>query len=152
VTSTVPDVIASVPAGGVASPLRWRFTLQSMWERKLDEVIALSGACAGTSVAGGDLPADDTTLPPLRLYRRAARAYEDLAALADAIARADAGTYGVCAGCGRPMADEWLAHDPVVRRCPGCSLPPPRGAAGGAQVVSVTTGICHSNCSTTWPA
>ena len=111
---------ARTPAG-----LRWRLTLQRRWERKLEEVVALAGACQGVSAAGDDLPGDGAALPSFRLYCRAAAAYEDLAAVADAIHRADAGTYGLCGRCKRPMADQVLADDPLRQYCAPCALRQP---------------------------
>lgn len=35
-----------------------------------------------------------------------------------ALRRLDEGTYGTCEVCAGPLADERLAVDPVVRRCP----------------------------------
>jgi hypothetical protein len=105
--------------------LRWRLTLQRRWDRKLDEVVALAGACQGVSAAGDDLPGDGAALPSFRLYCRAAAAYEDLAVIADAIDRADAGTYGRCGRCKRPMADQVLADDPLRQYCAPCTLRQP---------------------------
>jgi RNA polymerase-binding protein DksA len=39
----------------------------------------------------------------------------------DALARLDAGTYGVCEQCGRPIAPERLAARPFARRCITCA-------------------------------
>jgi RNA polymerase-binding transcription factor DksA len=142
------DAVASPAVGGAVSPLRWRFTLESLWERKVNEVNALAGACLGVSAAGDDLPADGASLPSFRLYRRAARAYEELAAVADAIERVDAGTYGVCSDCGRLMPDEWLARDPATLLCLDCSEP----ASSIAYVVDIASVSCRSKCTTSWPA
>ena len=146
------DAAAPAPASSPGVGRRWRFTLETLWERKLDEVVALAGGCVGLSAAGDDLPADGASLLSLRLYGRAARASEDLAAIADAIERVDAGTYGLCAGCSQPMPDEWLGHDPQVLQCPACSLPAPRSEPSGADFAAVTDVLCRSNCTTSWPA
>jgi len=145
VTSPDRDAIASPPASGVASPLRWRFTLESMWERKLDEAIALSGACVGVSAAGDEVPGDGAALPSFRLYRRTARATDELAAIADAIERLDDGTYGVCTRCGEAMADEWLERDPAIWCCPGCSVPPARSAPTAAHIAPISSRSSRSN-------
>ena len=50
---------------------------------------------------------------------RAARSH--LAELDLAIAQLDAGTYGRCARCGRPIADERLAALPATRICIDCA-------------------------------
>ena len=44
-----------------------------------------------------------------------------LAALDAALARVDAGTYGTCERCGRPIAPERLAALPATARCIGCA-------------------------------
>jgi hypothetical protein len=86
------DLTASRPASGAGSPPCSRFALEQMWERKLGEVIALAGACQSMSAAGDDLTGDGATLPSFGLYRRTAAAYEELAAIADAIERSDDGS------------------------------------------------------------
>jgi DnaK suppressor protein len=39
----------------------------------------------------------------------------------DALTRVDAGTYGVCENCGRPVAAERLTARPFARRCMTCA-------------------------------
>jgi DnaK suppressor protein len=39
----------------------------------------------------------------------------------DALARLDAGTYGACEQCGRPIAPDRLAARPFARRCITCA-------------------------------
>src|SRR6187200_3409475 len=46
---------------------------------------------------------------------------ERIAEVDDALRRLDAGTYGVCEGCGRPIAEERLAARPFARRCIACA-------------------------------
>ena len=38
-----------------------------------------------------------------------------------ALGRVDAATYGVCEGCGEPIAEERLAARPFARRCIACA-------------------------------
>ena len=102
--------------------LRWRPTLERRRERKLEDVIALAGACQGMSAAGDIRPGDGAALPSFQLYCRTAAALEDLAAIADAIHRADAGTYGLCGRCKRPITDHSLSRDPLRQYCAACSL------------------------------
>ncbi|MEJ2888604.1 TraR/DksA family transcriptional regulator [Actinomycetospora aeridis] len=45
----------------------------------------------------------------------------DLAEIDAAVARVDAGTYGVCERCGRPIAPERLEARPAARTCVGCT-------------------------------
>jgi DnaK suppressor protein len=104
------------------SGLRWRPTLQRRWERKLEDVIALAGACQGMSAAGDVRPGDGAALPSFQLYCRTAAALEDLAAIADAIHRADAGAYGLCDRCKRQITDHSLSRDPLRQYCAACSL------------------------------
>jgi RNA polymerase-binding protein DksA len=49
------------------------------------------------------------------------RTVERLAELDDALARLDAGSYGRCERCGRPIGDERLAARPAARRCISCA-------------------------------
>jgi DnaK suppressor protein len=51
-------------------------------------------------------------LPALVLIER------ELAAVDAALVRLEDGTYGQCERCGGSLADEALAADPMIRRCP----------------------------------
>jgi|SRR4051794_2885561 DnaK suppressor protein len=44
-----------------------------------------------------------------------------IAEVDDALRRVDAGAYGVCEGCGRPIAAERLAARPFARHCIACA-------------------------------
>ena len=44
-----------------------------------------------------------------------------MAALDLALAEVDAGTYGACEACGRPIPGERLAAHPTTRRCVACA-------------------------------
>jgi len=90
--------ILSFPRSGTQGPaatsldlavIRSRTALEEMWARKLAEVVALDSAICRTSAAGDDPPADWPA--PDRLYVRAARAYEELGAIADALSAIDRG-------------------------------------------------------------
>ena len=117
---------------------RWRLTLERLWSRKLDEVIALTAASEGVTAAD-DMPAA-TAMPPVqRLRERADAASNELGDLADAIARVHAGTYGRCVDCGRLIADDWLARDPAMRCCPTCRI----DAMLGSAVPQPRTGDLH---------
>jgi len=52
----------------------------------------------------------------------------DLAALAAARQRIDAGTYGTCVDCVEPIGVERLRANPVALRCAGCQTARERGA------------------------
>ncbi len=102
--------------------VRWRLALDSAWQRKIDEVITLSKAVCGLTSEDDAGPADPVVQVSARLRARTERAYDELAAIEEAIVRIDDETYGLCAGCERAMSDEWLADKPEVRYCPDCSL------------------------------
>lgn len=111
------------PAGSAGDRLAsWRLALDSAWQRKIDEVIALSKAFCGMTSDDDASAAGRDVRVLSRLQARTGRAYDDLAAIEEAIARIDDGTYGMCAGCDRAMSDEWLAARPEARYCPDCSL------------------------------
>jgi hypothetical protein len=99
----VPGQAGSVPGQSTTTndaDAGWRrVMLERRWARKLDEVMALTAVCEGTSAAGDDMPKGAATLPARRLHERAAAAYEELGNLADAIAR----------------IDDWLASKPAAR-------------------------------------
>jgi DnaK suppressor protein len=44
-----------------------------------------------------------------------------LAAVDEAVARVDRGTYGTCEACGRPVGDERLEALPTARTCIACA-------------------------------
>ncbi|WP_229071020.1 TraR/DksA C4-type zinc finger protein [Actinoplanes sp. DH11] len=48
-------------------------------------------------------------------------ARERIAEVDDALHRVEAGAYGTCEGCGRPIAAERLAARPFARRCVACA-------------------------------
>lgn len=113
---------------GMADAGRRRLTLERLWSRKLDEVIALTAASKGVPDAD-DIPAATAMPPGQRLRDRADAAFAELRDLADAIARVHAGTYGRCADCGRLIADDCLARDPAMRCCPTCRINAMLGSA-----------------------
>lgn len=102
--------------------LRWRLALDAAWRRKIDEAIALSKALCGLTSDEDASPASRGMPESGRLQARTERAYDEVAAIEDAIARVDDGTYGICAACDQAMSDDWLADKPEVRYCPQCSL------------------------------
>jgi len=105
-----------------ARRVRWRLALDFAWQRKIDEVIALSKAfCKVTSDDDGG-QATRGTRARGRLQTRTQRAYDELATIEEAMARLHDKTYGMCADCNQAMSDEWLADTPAVRYCPDCSL------------------------------
>jgi len=97
--------------------------------RAAEQVAALEEQWASLVAASEDSNADDEHDPEgatigferaqLTAVLDAARAR--LAALDEALARVDAGTYGVCERCGGPIGDERLAALPSTRRCIACA-------------------------------
>lgn len=63
-------------------------------------------------------PVDDVAFD-LEFHDRQAVS-ERLARVALALARLDAGTYGICEECGRPIEPKRLDHDPAVLLCLEC--------------------------------
>lgn len=60
-------------------------------------------------------------------------ALAEIAQIRQALARIDAGDYGLCAACGQPIAPARLAAQPAATRCIACAdAPAGRGAAGRA--------------------
>ena len=59
----------------------------------------------------------------------AVQALEVIADIEDALARIDAGTYGLCGGCGQPIAAARLEAIPHTRHCISCPPPVPRRIA-----------------------
>lgn len=55
-----------------------------------------------------------------RLEGLRSAAADDLAAVDEALARADAGTYGVCVDCGRDIPSARLEARPTATRCVEC--------------------------------
>jgi DnaK suppressor protein len=116
---------------GQPGPGRWKLALESRWQRKIDEVVILSQARSGVSDEPDEAVAAPWGRRSRRLGARIDAALDDVAAIEEALARLDEGSYGTCAGCDRPMAAEWLADTPETRYCPDCSLrlvswqPPP---------------------------
>jgi RNA polymerase-binding transcription factor DksA len=109
---------------------RWKPVLEFRWQRKIDEVVILSEARSGLSSELDETPAAAGGQWSRRLGTRIDAALDEVAAIEEALAKLDDGSYGACAGCGRPMSAEWLADTPEMRYCPDCSLrlvswPPP---------------------------
>ena len=65
----------------------------------------------------------------LRMYG----AREALEEIEGALARVDAGTYGTCQACDRPIPLEHLATIPQTRFCPACLIPAAATAEGSPE-------------------
>lgn len=120
-------------------PGQWKLVLESRWQRKIDEVVILSQAHSGLASE----PDETATTPGVRRSRRLGgridAALDEVAAIEEALARLNDGSYGICSGCDRPMAAEWLTDTPETRYCPDCSLrlvswqPPSKRTADGVR-------------------
>lgn len=97
-------------------------------ERALSRLTDLAGDHRGFVDASRDSNADDEHDPEgatiafereqVATLVRQTRTH--VAEVDAALARLDAGTYGTCERCGRPIADERLAVRPTARTCVGC--------------------------------
>jgi RNA polymerase-binding transcription factor DksA len=87
--------------------------------REFDEVVAASWA----SNADDEHDPEGTTIAFERQQVAAllAQARSRLADAEAALARRDAGEYGVCENCGRPIGAERLAARPAARTCIDCA-------------------------------
>jgi DnaK suppressor protein len=97
--------------------------------RTLSRVAALDREFAGIAEAASEPGTDDehdpegATLAFERQHTAAllARAREQITEIDAAIGRLDAGTYGVCVRCGRPIGRERLAARPAAATCVRCA-------------------------------
>jgi RNA polymerase-binding transcription factor DksA len=73
------------------------------------------------------------------------QAEADVAALDQALAEVDAGTYGACQVCAQPIPAERLAAHPTTRHCVACAQ---ARAAATSSVVRATlnSGVPGSKC------
>ncbi|BCJ48365.1 hypothetical protein GCM10010168_77090 [Actinoplanes ianthinogenes] len=93
------------------------------------EAATLAGDLEALFAASRDSNADDEHDPEgatigferAQLTALLAAARDRIAEVDDALARCDAGTYGICEGCGRPIAAERLAARPFARFCITCA-------------------------------
>lgn len=130
--SAIVDSAAAAPrprgseGGSAGRPGRgrgqWKLVLETRWQRKIDEVVVLSQARSGLSGESAETVPVPGVRRSRRLGARLDAALDQVAAIEEALARLDDGSYGTCAGCDRPMAAEWLAETPETRYCPDCSL------------------------------
>jgi DnaK suppressor protein len=97
--------------------------------RALDLVATLEREFAGIAEAASAGGTDDehdpegATLAFERQHAAAllARARDHLAAVDAALARLEAGRYGVCGRCGQPIGDDRLAARPAALTCVRCA-------------------------------
>ncbi|HEY8543684.1 MAG TPA: TraR/DksA C4-type zinc finger protein [Acidimicrobiales bacterium] len=68
----------------------------------------------------------DTQMERELAERNLARTAAAIEEIEDALARLDAGTYGICEGCGQPIAPARLEAIPETRTCVNCPAPSDR--------------------------
>ncbi len=104
--------------------------------RTAGRLAALRGDYRGFVEASKDSNADDEHDPEgatiaferSQVGALVRQAEEHLARVEAALSRLDAGTYGVCETCGRPIPPERLEVRPAAATCVGCATSP--GASG----------------------
>jgi DnaK suppressor protein len=95
----------------------------------VDRLAALTGDYAAVVAASLDTNADDEHDPEgatiaferSQIGALAAQAREHLAEIVRARERLDAGTYGICESCGRPIPAGRLEARPTALRCVTCA-------------------------------
>jgi DnaK suppressor protein len=106
-----------------------RDELARLRARARDEAAALARDLDGLFTASRDSNADDEHDPEgatigferAQLTALLAAARARIAEVDEALARLEAGTYGVCEQCGRPIGAERLEVRPFARRCMACA-------------------------------
>ncbi|GAA0809613.1 TraR/DksA family transcriptional regulator [Spirilliplanes yamanashiensis] len=106
-----------------------RDELLRLRESAESDAATLAADLAGLFAASRDSNADDEHDPEgatvgferAQLTALLAAARQRVAEVDEALRRVDAGTYGVCEGCGRPIGDERLAARPFARLCMACA-------------------------------
>lgn len=62
-----------------------------------------------------------TSVPDPVAQRRSADLQRSIEEIDEALARIEAGTYGICTGCGTAIPEERLEFRPMARSCVACS-------------------------------
>jgi DnaK suppressor protein len=86
--------------------------------REFDQIVS----SADTATDDEHDPEGTTAYDRARTATLIEGATQHLAEIAAARARLDAGTYGTCEVCGRPVPPERLAARPTARTCIGCAV------------------------------
>jgi DnaK suppressor protein len=106
-----------------------RELLEDERRRTTDRLAALRGDYRGFVEASKDSNADDEHDPEgatiaferSQVGALVRQAEEHLAEIDAALARVEEGTYGTCAGCGRPIPSERLEVRPTATTCVACA-------------------------------
>ncbi|MCA1982426.1 TraR/DksA family transcriptional regulator [Nocardioides nematodiphilus] len=112
-----------------------RERLEGEREQTLRRLAGLTGDFDAVVAASRDTNADDEHDPEgaTIAFERSqvgaviAQTRRGLAEIDAALARLDAGSYGVCEQCGEPIAEARLEARPAARLCIACASPPRRG-------------------------
>jgi len=97
---------------------RSRALLEDQWCRQLDDVTALaSDPWSASDTLDHDGSRATERLVSARLLEAARKQLDETE---DALARLDAGTYGLCVSCGEQISSERLEILPAARYCVGC--------------------------------
>lgn len=67
------------------------------------------------------------------LTERIAENRSEIEAVSSALVAVDAGVYGICLRCRRPVGFELLSMQPTARVCSPCADPPQRSSAGPSE-------------------
>ena len=105
-----------------------RGRLEELRQQTLRRLARLTGDFDGVVAASRDSNADDEHDPEgatiaferSQIASLVRLAQDQLAEIDAAVARLDAGLYGVCQGCGQPIAPERLDARPVASTCIAC--------------------------------
>lgn len=105
-----------------------RGRLEELRQQTLRRLARLTGDFDGVVAASRDSNADDEHDPEgatiaferSQIASLVRLAQDHLAEIDAAVARLDAGLYGVCQGCGQPIAPERLDARPVASTCIAC--------------------------------
>jgi len=111
----------ATPRAATAAPdlyVRARALLEEQWRHQLGDVTAL----ARDTWSASEEPDDDGSRATDQLVsaRLLEAARKQLDETEDAVARLDAGTYGLCTNCGEQISPERLEILPAARYCVGC--------------------------------
>ena len=106
-----------------------RAALEEMRQETLRRLARLTADFDEVVAASRDSNADDEHDPEgatiaferSQLGALAQQAHDHVAEIDAAIGRLDAGTYGVCANCGQPIAADRIEARPLARTCIGCA-------------------------------
>ncbi|WP_257422523.1 TraR/DksA family transcriptional regulator [Nocardioides carbamazepini] len=118
----------SARAGSIGLVEGARGLLEAERDEAWQRLAGLIGSFAEVVAASRDTNADDEHDPEgatiaferSQLTTLVAQVRWHLAEVEAALLRLDAGTYGVCEGCGAPIPEARLEVRPVARTCVGC--------------------------------